>query len=137
MRVLLFLTGAGMAYLFLPVQAAAFATISSAATGRASALFSAQRQLGAALGVAVLAAVLSAVGPTRISAAGTVTPNLAAYHAAFLAAAALAFIGASIALAVSDRAEAATMQRPTRRREPGGMPDQAAQAGAGTSSPGQ
>ena len=134
MRTLMFLTGAGMAYLFLPVQAAAFATISSAATGRASALFNTQRQLGAALGVAVLAAVLSAVGPTQISAAGNMTPNLAAYHAAFLAAAALALVGASIALAVSDRAAAATMQRPTRKREPGDMSDQAVQTGASPSS---
>ena len=42
MRVLMFLTGAGMACSFLPVQTAAFATISSASTGRASALFNAQ-----------------------------------------------------------------------------------------------
>jgi EmrB/QacA subfamily drug resistance transporter len=131
MRGLLFLTGAGMAYLFLPVQAAAFATISSADTGRASALFNAQRQLGAALGVAVLAAVLSAVGPTQISRAGNITPNLAAYHAAFLAAAMLALVGASMALAVSDHAAAATMQRPTRKRE---LSDQAVQEEAGASS---
>lgn len=134
MRGLLFLTGAGMAYLFLPVQAAAFATISSADTGRASALFNAQRQLGAALGVAVLAAVLSAVGPTQISATGNITPNLAAYHAAFLAAAMLALAGASMALAVSDHAAAATMQRPTRKREQGSMSDQAVQEEAGASS---
>lgn len=134
MRGLLFLTGAGMAYLFLPVQAAAFATISSADTGRASALFNAQRQLGAALGVAVLAAVLSAVGPTHISATGNITPNLAAYHAAFLAAAMLALAGASMALAVSDHAAAATMQRPTRKREQGSMSDQAVQEEAGASS---
>lgn len=135
MRSLMFLTGAGMAYLFLPVQAAAFASISSAATGRASALFNAQRQLGAALGVAVLAAVLSAAGPTQVSATGNITPNLAAYHAAFLAAAALALVGASIALAVSDHAAAATMQRPTSKREQSGMPDQEVQAGSSTSSP--
>jgi EmrB/QacA subfamily drug resistance transporter len=133
MRALLFLTGAGMAYLFLPVQAAAFATISSADTGRASALFSAQRQLGAAVGVAVLAAVLSAVGPTHQSATGLVSPNLDAYHAAFLASAVLALVGAGIALAVSDRAAAATMRRPTRKREPGDATGQAAQAGAGIS----
>jgi EmrB/QacA subfamily drug resistance transporter len=110
-RILIFLTGAGMAFAFVPVQAAAFATISSAATGRASALSNALRQLGSALGVAVLGEVLSAVGPTRLSATGEVLPNLTAYHAAFLAAAVLALIAAGIALAVSDRDAAPSMQR--------------------------
>ncbi|GAC1403906.1 MAG: MDR family MFS transporter [Ktedonobacteraceae bacterium] len=110
MRVLIFLTGAGMAFAFVPVQTAAFATISSAATGRASALSNALRQLGSALGVAVLGEVLSAVGPTRLSATGKVLPNLAAYHAAFLAAAVLMLIAAGIALAVSDHDAAPSMQ---------------------------
>jgi EmrB/QacA subfamily drug resistance transporter len=116
MRVLMFLTGAGMAYAFLPVQTAAFATISSASTGRASALYNAQRQVGSALGVAVLGGILSAVGPTRLSASGAVLPNLAAYHAAFLAAAVLALVAAGIALAVSDRDAAPTM-RPRQSEE--------------------
>jgi EmrB/QacA subfamily drug resistance transporter len=113
MRILMFLTGAGMAFAFVPVQAAAFATISSAATGRASALSNALRQLGSALGVAVLGEVLSAVGPTRLSASGKVLPNLAAYHAAFLAASVLALMAAGIALAVSDRDAAPSMGRQT------------------------
>lgn len=111
MRVLMFLMGAGMAYSFLPVQAAAFATISSSETGRASALFNAQRQLGAALGVAILGSVLSIVGPVKPNAAGMLVPNLTAYHAAFLAAAALALIGAAFALAVHDKDAASTMRR--------------------------
>jgi MFS family permease len=110
MRLLMFLTGAGMAYAFLPVQTAAFATISSASTGRASALYNAQRQVGSALGVAVLGGILSAVGPTRLSASGAVLPNLAAYHVAFLAAAVLSLVAAGIALAVSDRDAASTMR---------------------------
>lgn len=117
MRVLMFLTGAGMAFAFVPVQIAAFATISSAATGQASALSNALRQLGSALGVAVIGAVLSAVGPTRQSVNGRVLPNLAAYHAAFLAAAVLALIAAGIALAVSDRDAAPSMQRQVRPSE--------------------
>ncbi len=130
MRVLMFLMGAGMACVFVPVQAAAFATISSASTGRASAFFNAQRQLGAALGVAVLGAVLSAVGPTQMSATGSTVPNLTAYHAAFLAAAALALFGAGIALAISDRDAAPTMQRRGRKSEQVDMSEQAVQAGA-------
>lgn len=114
LRALMFLLGTFMAYSFLPVQAAAFATISPAATGRASGLYTAQRQLGAALGVAILASVLSIVGPTIQGANGTVLPNLNAYHAAFLAAAVLALVAAAIALAVHDSDAASTMQRVTR-----------------------
>ena len=111
MRALLFFIGAGMAYAFLPLRAASFATISSASTGRASAFYSSQTQLGAAFGVAVLGSVLSIIGPTTISATGAVQPNLAAYHAAFLAAAVLALIAACIALTISDRDAAVTMRR--------------------------
>jgi MFS family permease len=110
MRLLMFLTGAGMAYAFVPGQTATFATISSAATGQASALSNALRQLGSALGVAVLGEVISIVGPTHLSATGTVQPNLTAYHAAFVAAAVLALVAVGIALVVSDRDAAATMQ---------------------------
>jgi MFS family permease len=117
MRLLMFLTGAGMAYAFVPGQTAAFATISSASTGRASALANALRQLGSAFGVAVLGEVLSAVGPTRPSATRTVLPNLTAYHAAFLAAAVFALVAAGIALAISDRDAAPTMQRRVRHSE--------------------
>ena len=111
MRVLMFLIGAGMAYAFLPLRAAAFATISSTSTGRASAFYSAQTQLGAALGVAILGSVLSIIGTTTLSVTGTVEPNLLAYHAAFLAAAVLTLIAACIALAVSDKDAAVTMRR--------------------------
>jgi EmrB/QacA subfamily drug resistance transporter len=119
MRVLMFLIGAGMAYAFLPLRVATFATISPTSTGRASAFYSAQNQLGAALGVAVLGTVLSILGATTLSSSGVVQPNLAAYHAAFLAAAVLALIGACIALTISDRDAAATMKRKSRTVERG------------------
>jgi EmrB/QacA subfamily drug resistance transporter len=114
-RLLMFMIGVGMAYVFLPAQAAGFATISRASTGRASTLSSAQRQLGAALGVAMLSSVLAAVGPTRPGTDGSVQPHLMAYRAAFLVAAAFALTAALIALTLSDRDAAATM-----RAEPGG-----------------
>jgi MFS family permease len=123
MRALMFLMGAGMAYAFLPLRAAAFATISSASTGRASAFYSAQTQLGAALGVALLGSVLSIIGTTTLSDSGTVEPNLFAYHAAFLAAAVLTLIAASIALTISDRDAAVTMRRKSRTIEKDEMPD--------------
>jgi MFS family permease len=111
MRALMFLIGAGMAYAFLPLRAAAFATISSSSTGRASAFYSSQTQLGAAFGVAILGSVLSIFGTTTMSASGSVEPNLTAYHAAFLAASVLALIAACIALTVSDKDAAVTMRR--------------------------
>src|SRR2546421_10083514 len=123
MRVFMFLIGAGMAYAFLPLRAAAFATISSTSTGRASAFYSAQTQLGAALGVAILGSVLSIIGPTTLSASGTVEPNLFAYHAAFLAAAVLALIAACIALTISDRDAAVTMRRKSRTIEHDNLPE--------------
>jgi EmrB/QacA subfamily drug resistance transporter len=111
MRSLMFLTGAGMAFCFTSVQAASFSTISSAQTGQASALFNAQRQIGASLGVALLSSVISIAGLTQVSASGTVVPNFTAYHAAFIAAAVLAVVAACIALTLHDSDAAATMQR--------------------------
>ena len=114
-RALMFLIGAGMAFAFIPVQAAAFATISSAETGQASALFNAQRQIGASFGVALLSTVISAVGITQLNASGAIVPNFSAYHAAFLAAGVLALTAACIGLTVRDSDAAATMKRKTRQ----------------------
>ncbi|MDP9359060.1 MAG: multidrug efflux MFS transporter [Chloroflexota bacterium] len=116
-RLLMFLLGVGMAYIFLPNQAASLATISREDTGRATMFSSVQRQLGAALGVAALSSVLALVGPVQRDAAGAEVPHLAAYRAAFLAAASFAAIGALLALRVPDRDAVATMQpRPVRSR---------------------
>ena len=112
MRALIFLIGAGMAFSFTSVQAAGFATISPAATGRASSLNSAQRQVGSALGVAILSTVIGIVGPVIVGTHGSVQPNLTAYHAAFIAAAALALAAAAIALFIRDRDAASTMKLP-------------------------
>jgi EmrB/QacA subfamily drug resistance transporter len=131
MRALMFLVGAGMAYVFLPLQVTAFATISSTATGRASALYSAQRQVGSALGVAILSSVIGIVGPTYLSANGSMQPNLTAYHAAFLTAALIALIGAGIALlGISDREAAITMQQQARKANTGNLPESASSSEA-------
>jgi MFS family permease len=112
-RILMFALGVCMAYIFLPNQAASMATISRADTGRASTLFSVQRQLGSAVGIAVLGSVMAIVGTTV---GGTIDgpPNADAYHAAYLAAAALAFIGSLLALRVPDSEAAQTMVRSTK-----------------------
>ena len=62
MRVLMFAMGLTMSQVFVSCQAAAFATISLPDTGSASSIFNSGRQLGSAMGVAVLATVLAAVG---------------------------------------------------------------------------
>ena len=107
-RLLMFMIGIGMAYIFLPNQAASFATISRADTGQASTFSSVQRQIGSAFGVAALSGVLAGVGSR--GGGGLPGPSLDAYRAAFLAAAALAIIGALLALRVPDGDAAATMR---------------------------
>jgi EmrB/QacA subfamily drug resistance transporter len=110
MRGLMVLLGLSQAHVFTPAQAAAFATISPAATGRASGLFNAGRQVGGAVGVALLSTIISAVGVFHVV-GGTAQPNAAAYHWAFLAAAATALLAALVARTVDDRAAAPTMRR--------------------------
>ena len=106
-----------MACIFLPNQAASMATISREQTGRASMLFSVQRQVGSAAGVALLSTVLAYVGTETIDAAGIASPNIDAYRAAFAVAAALAVIGSLLALRVPDEDAAITMRRKPVRQE--------------------
>jgi EmrB/QacA subfamily drug resistance transporter len=116
MRLLMFALGCSIPNVMMSMQAAAFATISPAATGRASTLFNTNRQLGGAIGVAILSTVISAVGPVR-HLAGRVVPNETAYHAAFLTASGVAVAGAVVCfLAVHDADAAST--RTARRRRP-------------------
>jgi EmrB/QacA subfamily drug resistance transporter len=109
-RMFMLTLGLGMSCVFIPAQAASFATISHARTGRASTLFNTARQLGGAIGVALLTTVVAAVGPTRIS-AGRIVANLGAYHAGFLAAACVALVAVLAAFTVSDHDAAGTMVR--------------------------
>jgi EmrB/QacA subfamily drug resistance transporter len=123
MRLLMFCLGAAMGQVFVPVQAAAFATVSPEATGRASTLFNVVRQLGGAVGVAALTTVIVGVGATKI-AAGHAAANLVAYHAAFLVAAGVAVAGAAVALTIHDADAASTIVR--RRRKKAAPADRAA-----------
>ena len=85
-RGLMFLLGTAYSFLIIPTQAASFATISPADTGRASALYNTQRQVSQALGVAVLATTLAAAlpdaGPTGLSAYQSALVVAAAFAAA-------------------------------------------------------
>ncbi len=112
MRGLMFVLGVAIAHNFVPTQAAAFARVSAADTGRASTMFNALRQLGGAAGVAVLTSVLTAVGITHHPASPS-TPDLHAYHVAFLVAAGLALAAAAIALTIHDPDADSTRPRPS------------------------
>jgi sugar phosphate permease len=112
MRLLMFVMGFMQGQIFVPSQGAAFATISRASSGRASTMFNAGRQLGGAVGVAVLTTVVVAVGARHVV-AGRVVANLAAYHVAFLIAAAVDAAAIGVALTISDADAAATI--PARR----------------------
>jgi EmrB/QacA subfamily drug resistance transporter len=121
MRGLMVAIGLSIAHVFVPAQAASFATVSPAGTGGASTLFNAGRQVGAAIGVAVLSTVISAVGVVH-SVHGRVEPNARAYHLAFLTAAAIALVAAVVAaLTIDDTAAAPSMRRtPERSARPEG-----------------
>ena len=120
--------GVAMAFTFIPLQAAAFATISPASTGRASSLFNTDRQVGSSIGVAILATVLSqrlierapqaaaaavmAAGGTPVAAkAAALHASVLAFHDAFLAAFILGLVGCAFALLIHDEDAAPTLHR--------------------------
>jgi EmrB/QacA subfamily drug resistance transporter len=117
-RLLMFGRGLCLPLLFIPLQASAFATISLADTGRGSSLFSAQRQISSAIGVAVLGAILFTglqhkTAATVGASLGVVrSAQLDAYHHAFLWVAIFYFVAALVTLSVRDADAAATMNQP-------------------------
>ena len=62
-RVLLFARGLAMGFTFVAVQTASYARIAPSDNGRASAIFSTQRQMSVSIGVALMATVLSGFTP--------------------------------------------------------------------------
>jgi EmrB/QacA subfamily drug resistance transporter len=86
-RLLMFLIGAANSATYLSVQSSMFTSISSADTGHASAIYATQRQATIAIGIAILTAVLASVPGGE----------LRAFHAAYLAGAIIAALGAAAA----------------------------------------
>ncbi len=74
-RILMFVLGWMMAQVMVPNQAASFAMITPDSMGRASTFFNTMRQVGSAVGVAVLSTVLIGVGSASGSGA-TAQPDL-------------------------------------------------------------
>jgi EmrB/QacA subfamily drug resistance transporter len=109
-RLLILCNGLGIGWCGIALQSSSFATISSADTGRASALFQTSTQVAGGIGVAVLVTVLSATAPARAAGAALIP----AFHHAFLTAGAMVFVAAGIALTIRDTDATVTM----RRRDP-------------------
>ncbi len=113
-RLIMFIRGCFFSFMLVSLQTATFATITPQMMGRASAISNAGRQVGASLGVALLATVLT----SRLSANGSsLLPGanaqaaLDAFHEAFIVAAVLALVGMGAALLVSDKDAAVSMRR--------------------------
>ena len=106
----IFLRGFAMGFTFVSVQTASYAQIPPADNGRASAIFSTQRQMSVSIGIALMATVLTSF--TTLSAAPTDPQRaLTGYHWTFALAAGLALIAAFLAfLTIRDSDAAATMQ---------------------------
>jgi EmrB/QacA subfamily drug resistance transporter len=118
-RALMFGRGMTMTFAFIPLQAASFATIPPSETGRASSLFSTQRQVGAAFGVALLATILTTRTAALVADAlpsgelAVLDARVTAFHQAMFASALLAAAGIGAALFVRDRDAASTMRPAT------------------------
>jgi hypothetical protein len=92
--------------------------------GRASSLFSTNRQVAGSVGVAVLATVLLSRTTAHLSAAGqagaAAAPHAAllGFHDAFLAATLLSLIGVAFAFLIHDEDAAVTLRQPSATPEP-------------------
>ncbi|CAA9536950.1 MAG: Uncharacterized MFS-type transporter [uncultured Thermomicrobiales bacterium] len=124
-RALMLPIGWGFGLTLVPLQAASFARISTAATGRASAAFGVTRQVAGSFGVALLATVLSgrladrgaSLGDPRTSGAA-----VAAFGDAFAVAALVGLVGVGVALLVSDRLAAGSRGLPEPSRPAATVP---------------
>lgn len=112
-RIAVFARGLAMGFTFVPVQASSYANIAPADNGRASAIFSTQRQVSVSLGIAVMATVLSSF--TTLGARPTDPERaLTGYHWAFAVSLLLAVVAALLATRIRDEDARHTMSR----REP-------------------
>jgi EmrB/QacA subfamily drug resistance transporter len=111
-RAIMLLRGIGFGFVLVPLQAATYAQITPAQTGRATALYNATSQVGSSLGVAAAAAYLT----SRLSHHGallgapqTRDAALSAFQEAFLFVAVLSLIGVAVTFLIRDRDAASTM----------------------------
>ncbi|MXX17911.1 MAG: multidrug efflux MFS transporter [Dehalococcoidia bacterium] len=109
----MFARGVGFSMMLVPLQTAAFAQISMADTGRATAALNATRQVAQSFGVAIIATVLTsrlahygaALGP-----ADSVAGSVSAFSDGFVVTAIFIAAGVLVALLIRDRDAAATLR---------------------------
>ncbi|MEY2627363.1 MAG: hypothetical protein RJB08_1122 [Actinomycetota bacterium] len=111
-RLLMFLRGCSIAYAFVPLQASTYSNIGPRDTGRASAIFSTQRQSSAALGVAILATIFISRTNHAAKNGAMADALVSGYHAAFIVAALLAYVAAITAFSIIKDSDAAATMRP-------------------------
>jgi EmrB/QacA subfamily drug resistance transporter len=134
-RGVMFLVGLGLGFVFIPVQTAIYATISSENTGRASAIFNTNRQVASSIGVAIMATVLTSRTTNHVSGAVQAATaatreatkrhgTLLGFHDTFLVAAIVTVVGGLIAFLIHDADAAATMaqSQETSIAEPAAVP---------------
>jgi EmrB/QacA subfamily drug resistance transporter len=110
----MFVRGLFMAFVFVPMQAVSFATISPAAMGRASSILSVTRQVAASFGVAIMATALTSRLGSHDAALGlpeTRDGALLAFQDTFIFAGLLGILGILAALWIDDKAVAAASER--------------------------
>jgi EmrB/QacA subfamily drug resistance transporter len=112
--IVMYLAGFSVGQVFVATQAAAFATISPADSGRAATMFNAGRRLGGAVGVAVATTtiVLLSGGAHQPDGAGTA---LTAFRGAFIVCAAINLLSIRAVWSIRDSDAAGTI--PARRRK--------------------
>lgn len=124
LRLLMFSAGFFLGQAVGAVQTSSFTNIPGPSMGRASTLFTVQNRLGSAVGLAILASLLAAVGTQTVDLAGALQPNLTAYRVAMFGAAGFLLVALALAMRIRPTDAAATLQKRT--------PPQAAPAGSPT-----
>ncbi|HTX63946.1 MAG TPA: MDR family MFS transporter [Acidimicrobiales bacterium] len=101
------LLGCSVSFIMLSSQTAAFAQISTSATGHASAIFNTFQRVSMSMGVATLTAVLALAGGDVVHA----RPPVTAFHWVFATNVVVALLGAAISSRVPDRDAAPAMRK--------------------------
>ncbi|MDP9237961.1 MAG: multidrug efflux MFS transporter [Chloroflexota bacterium] len=117
-RGLMMVRGLGFGLVLVPLQAATYATVPPAITGRATALYQASQQVAASLGVAVVAALLTsrlAHHGAQLGNPATSAASLHAFQDGFVVMGLLSLAGVLVALLIRDRDAEATMNPRTSR----------------------
>jgi EmrB/QacA subfamily drug resistance transporter len=118
LRGLMLVRGLGFGFVLVPLQAATYATVSPAQTGRATALYNAASQFASSLGVAVAASLLTsrlAHHGAQLGNPATRASALDAFQESFLILGLISIASIVVAILISDHDAAPTMNpRPTR-----------------------